>query len=316
MCQELRLYRINAQKFYKNSPLYYGIPNRLKSSFFTSFSESYVNKITCVVFLLLKGLISKKHCARINAYIRGYLFLRFHIAYLFCSTNSNTDSNTGELSKFSNPLNIFNAYGPGVYEILCTENNKRYIGEAGNILDRLAKHTRNLEKGEAECSNLQLDWNLFGPSKFEAKVLYIGPEWADREVRLKKELEIISSYSPAEVYNSHPDRIKEKNPNYRVICEIEGKVYQSIAEASRLTGERESKIRAKLLRNFPNYKVVDKVKHGYERIIANGREYESIVDAVAAGEANDRFEALRKLKNGKQKNWNYLSPEKHIPKGK
>lgn len=237
------------------------------------------------------------------------LFFYFGRLYL-CSTNSNLF----ESSKFSNPFNLFSAYGPGIYEIICTENGKRYIGESGNVLDRLAKHTRNLEKGEADCSNLQLDWNRFGHSKFEAKVLCIGPEWVDREVRLKKELEIICSYLPAEVYNSHPNSIQEKTPNYRIICEIKGQIYQSIAEASRATGERESKIRAKLLTNFPNYKVIDKVKHGYQRIIANGREYESIIDAIDAGEAKDRFEALRKLKNVKRKDWNYLSPEKRIPK--
>jgi GIY-YIG catalytic domain len=299
--QELRQYRINAQKFYKNSlskalRLFklsvILILNALRTFFLFNFSN-----YGCRNKAYLYSTDSSK-CISSKAYKKQFLF-------------SNTKL---ESSASSKPLNLFSAYGPGIYEIRCTENGKRYIGEAINVLDRLAKHTRNLEKGVADCYQLQLDWNLFGSPKFEGVVLYIGPEWADREVRLKKELEIISSYSPSEVYNSHPDSIKKDMQNYRVICEIKGNLFQSIAEASRATGERESKIRAKLFSNFPNYKVIDKIKHGYEPIIANGREYESIVDAVLAGEAKDRFEAFRKLKNVKLKNWNYLSTEKKINK--
>ncbi len=51
-----------------------------------------------------------------------------------------------------------------------------YIGEATNVLDRLAKHTRNLEAGVSDYSQLQLDWNNLGSSEFEAFVLFIGPQ--------------------------------------------------------------------------------------------------------------------------------------------
>jgi GIY-YIG catalytic domain len=310
--QELRQYRINAQKFYKNSLLFklsvililfFKNLSALRTSFLFNFTNYGIHKTA-----FLYSTYSSKSIAS-KAYNKQSLFSETKL-----ESSKYISNLQSSLDKSSNPLNLFNAYGPGIYEIRCTENGKRYIGEAINVLDRLAKHTRNLEKGVADCPQLQLDWNLFGSSKFEGVVLYIGSEWADREVRLKKELEIISSYSPSEIYNSHPDSIKKNMQNYRIICEIEGNIYQSIAEASRATGERESKIRAKLFSNFPNYKVLDKIKHGYEPIIANGREYESIVDAVAAGEAKDRFEALRKLKNVKLKNWNYLSTEKYINK--
>lgn len=215
---------------------------------------------------------------------------------------------------FVNPFNLFNAYGPGLYQILCKANNKCYIGESANVLDRLAKHTRTLEKGLSDCLQLQKDWNQYGASQFEATVICIGTKWQSREARLEKEIEIIRSYKPEEVYNFHPETVKETTENYRVICEINGNVYKSINEASRLTGESATKIRVKLYNSYPGYLIIEKIKHGYEPIIANGKVYSSINDAVAAGEAKDRFEAMRKLNNSKHKDWNYQSPEKYINK--
>jgi predicted GIY-YIG superfamily endonuclease len=216
-----------------------------------------------------------------------------------------------------NSYNLFNAFSPGVYQIICKVNGKRYIGESNNVLDRVAKHTRNLSNRASECYELQKDWDLYGSSQFESNVICIGPEWETQEARLKKENELICSYSPEEIYNFHPSSNsldQKKEDNYRIICEINGTRYNSIAEASRLTGESDNRIRVKLNNKVPGYVLIEKVKHGYEPIIANGREYSSIISAVNAGEAKDRFQVIQRLKNLKYKNWNYLSPEKRIDK--
>jgi hypothetical protein len=60
--------------------------------------------------------------------------------------------------------------------------------------------------------------------------------------------------------------------------------------------------------------IFEKLKHGYEPIIANGKRYESINDAVDADEANNRLTAMRRLRNIKFKDWNYLAPTKVIAK--
>jgi hypothetical protein len=96
-----------------------------------------------------------------------------------------------------------------------------------------------------------------------------------------------------------------------LVCEINSVRFESIAEASRKTGESETRIRTKLYNKHPGYVIIEKKRHGYKRIIANGKEYSSINDAVAAGEAKDRFEAMRKLKNPKKKDWFYVSEEKN-----
>jgi len=229
-------------------------------------------------------------------------------------TNNNSFINSDTLSNSLPSLNPFSWIFPGIYQIRCKVNNKKYIGEAVNILDRLAKHSRQLLNGSSDCSSLQLDWNLYGAHQFEASVLFCGKEWEEKGKRLEKEKEIICSYNPNEVYNEHPNKPRVKEYNYRVVCEIEGERYESIGEASRVTGERESRIRAKLYANYEGYVIIDKVKHGYEPIIANGKLYDSIVDAVIAGEAKDRFQAMRFLKSQKYKDWNYVSPEKSIDK--
>lgn len=161
---------------------------------------------------------------------------------------------------------------------------------------------------------MQKDWNLHGSDQFEGTVICIGPEWVSKEARLERENQLISSYSPEEVYNNHPNAVKVSEDNYRVSCEINGIIYQTIKEASKKTNEAESTIRAKLKNGFPGYGIMAKVRHGYEPIIANGKNYASIIDAVQAGEAKNRFEVMRKLKNVKYKDWNYQSPAKRIDK--
>lgn len=60
--------------------------------------------------------------------------------------------------------------------------------------------------------------------------------------------------------------------------------------------------------------MIRKSKFGYEPIIANGNSYNSIVEAVNAGEAENRFVFMRKLKNPKLKDWNSCSSEKRVEK--
>jgi hypothetical protein len=209
---------------------------------------------------------------------------------------------------------MFSVFGPGIYEIYCKTKVKRYIGESFNVLDRLGKHSTLLLARNSDCHELQEDWNRFGPDQFEAHVLFFGPEWIERDIRRQKETDIVCFYEPQEVYNEHPSRVRDRPDNYRVVCEINGEQYGSIAEASRETGESETRIRVKLGQDLENYVVIAKIKHGYEPIIANGNYYDSIRDAVLAGEAVNRSMAWRKLVDLRRKDWNYVSPAKKIDK--
>lgn len=48
------------------------------------------------------------------------------------------------------------------------------------------------------------------------------------------------------------------------------------------------------------------MRHGYRRISIDGREYNSIVEAVEQKEAKDRFTVMRRLKSKKFPGWKYL----------
>ena len=158
---------------------------------------------------------------------------------------------------------------PGVYMILCLINNYRYYGETSNISTRIAGHKRDLRRKIHGNSRLQTDWNAFGEANFEFSVLFIGPDWSVKEIRLEKETKLILDH-PNQVYNTYAamtDRVKELNSFYgkkhsestkaligalqrnipkdqlgRAIF-IEGQNYPSIAEASRQLGHSRKLIR-------------------------------------------------------------------------
>lgn len=159
------------------------------------------------------------------------------------------------------------------HDIYCKSTNKHYIGEAINVLDRLAKHSRNLLSNFEENKELQKDWNVYGPDQFVISVLFCGPEWSKKDDRLNKESEIVKFYAPNKIYNKIGDDLK-RSENYRLVCKINGVRYTSVAEASRLTGEREQSIRTKLNNKHANYVIIESIKHGYEPIIANGKQFD------------------------------------------
>lgn len=246
--------------------------------------------------------------SRIKARIFYHFLAEFQMVIFFCQSVNFIKSES------PNQFNFFKAYGPGIYQIYCKVNQKRYIGESQNILRRLGQHVRDLEKGVSHCSSLQKDWTKYSANQFEATILYFGADWQKHEVRLKKENELILNSSPDKLYNFHPLKMKTNNENYRIICEINGIQYDSIAQASKLTGESQTRIRIKLQNNYENYKIIDQIKNGYEPIIINGKLYSSILSAVEAGEAKDRFQAMKRLKSLKYSNWNYQSANKFIDK--
>ena len=211
-------------------------------------------------------------------------------------------------------INFFSYTDPGIYQITCNINGKVYIGEALNLLDRMNKHFKDLQNGISDCRELQSDWNLYAKDCFRMQVLLKGQDFITKQKRLDKETEIINSYEPEQVYNQHPLREIIREDNYRLVCEINGQRFDSINHASRQLNVSENNIRRRLLNKKPGYVIIEKVRQGYEPIIANGKNYDSIADSVRAGEAKDRFQAMRRLKSKSWPDWNYRNPEKHINK--
>lgn len=79
----------------------------------------------------------------------------------------------------------------GIYIIVCTSNDRVYVGSAINLLSRMNRHKYLLEKGEHKNTVLQRAWNKYGPSSFKFLVM----EHCNKEVLIEKEQMYIDGFS-------------------------------------------------------------------------------------------------------------------------
>ena len=59
----------------------------------------------------------------------------------------------------------------GVYVIVCTGNQRGYIGQGKDVGKRLTIELNQLHAGKHHNPELQRDWQLYGPQSFAFKVL-------------------------------------------------------------------------------------------------------------------------------------------------
>jgi hypothetical protein len=158
---------------------------------------------------------------------------------------------------------------PGVYMVLCLENNKRYYGQSGNVSGRLSAHKSRLRAGTHEVKKLQDDFNTYGEVGFEFTPIWMKKDSTPTQ-RLAIEAENIARFHEI-CYNRilTPDRKGSNNPFFgrrhspetlkimsRVKCEnnkdnipeglainLNGTIYPSMAEASRKTNHSRDTIR-------------------------------------------------------------------------
>jgi hypothetical protein len=160
---------------------------------------------------------------------------------------------------------------PGLYMIRCKVNDKRYYGESKNVSGRLASHKSQLNRKIHPNSHLQHDWNTFGEDCFQFNVLFMGSSWEKREERIAKEtLLIIQDRHLCYNYLEGQSRPTTQNPFYQKkhtdetnkkigdamrgipndklgkAITLDGVIYPSLAEASRITKHSRKFIRKRL----------------------------------------------------------------------
>ncbi len=177
--------------------------------------------------------------------------------------------------------NLFPRKLPGIYMILCLANDYRYYGETANLSSRIASHKSMLRRQIHSNQKLQKDWNLYGEKFFNFDVLYIGEDWKLKASRLTLESQLITQNSDRcyNVFESYKLRTGELNPFYQkrhsektkafmstvkkgvpndalgVKISIDGKVFPSIAQASRSLNHSRKLIRSRVdSENFPEWK--------------------------------------------------------------
>ncbi len=61
----------------------------------------------------------------------------------------------------------------GIYQIRCTKNNQKYIGQAKNIDVRWKQHVKELDDNEHHNYRLQNDWNKYGKKAFKFSIIEV-----------------------------------------------------------------------------------------------------------------------------------------------
>lgn len=104
----------------------------------------------------------------------------------------------------------------GIYIIECLINNKKYVGQTINLLERLKEHKRLLIRNKHHNRFLQSSWNKYGESNF---IFYTIYECRCEELN-QEEIKIINEF-------------KSNNDNFGFNFEGGGTNKTSISEETR-----------------------------------------------------------------------------------
>lgn len=80
----------------------------------------------------------------------------------------------------------------GIYEIVNTENSKRYVGSSVDIRRRWAQHRARLNSGEHHCPPLQRAWDKYGAAAFDFRIV----EQCERDRLIAVEQRILDQAAP------------------------------------------------------------------------------------------------------------------------
>lgn len=146
---------------------------------------------------------------------------------------------------------------PGIYEIKCLKNNKCYIGESVNCLNRLGRHIDALENNRHDCIELQTDFNCYGKKGFSIKVLKKGLCYKNDLTRKKIEKKILLTRN--NIYNSFS---KLGWTQYSQQIKVEGKIYHSLRSAALILKQSKTNLIRKCRdQNNLNYQYLEKVPY-------------------------------------------------------
>ena len=185
-----------------------------------------------------------------------------------------------------NKSQLFPRKAPGIYMVLCLANDYRYYGETSNVSGRLSSHKSTLRRKIHHNEKLQEDWNMYGEDQFNFVVLYIGEDWKMRPDRLTMESNLIMQNNKRcyNMFESFELRVNELNPFFQKRhskitkqhmslakkdipndilgkkISINGKLYPSIAQASRDLGHSRKLIRIRInSSDFPDWKELNDI---------------------------------------------------------
>ena len=221
--------------------------------------------------------------------------------------SSSSDTFIGS-PKQEGKINLLNYRQAGIYQIRCIINNKVYVGESNNLLQRCESHFYKLEKKTSDITKLQKDFTQYGPENFTFEILYSGPKWSDNKKRKMQEKKILQQYAAILLYNKTNQTNEDKvSLNYRILNQINGVQYNSIEEAANALKMRPIEVANRLKNKYPGYIIIEKIVVGYTPVIINDEEFPSLQSVVQKGLAPSRSAVHYRLNSTSPKwaGWQY-----------
>lgn len=172
---------------------------------------------------------------------------------------------------------------PGIYKIICKNNNKFYIGSSNNIDKRLYHHTRLLNKNKHPNKYLQSAWNEYGEKNFRFEIIETICNIKDLSIREKWWLDNTKCYKRKIGFNIY--RYPRSSSGNRKFVDLTGKRFGRLVVIKRIENDKwgtlqylcrcdcgnETKVRGGHLRgkNIKScgclYKEGNYFKHGYTK---------------------------------------------------
>lgn len=198
---------------------------------------------------------------------------------------------------------------PGVYEILDVKNDKSYYGETNSLCRRFMHHHQGLTNDTHDCKALATAFKEQNKNieNFRFIVHKSGPEWEDKNLRLKCEEELIQK-NRGRCYNTEQEKptvLKVRKP-----VMYDGTVYNSARDAAKaLNVGRTPILRRVASDQWPNVYYIETQDYGFCPIFAkqnNGWSvlFASMADCVNATYATNVQNARRKIQRN-EVGWRY-----------
>lgn len=86
----------------------------------------------------------------------------------------------------------------GIYLIICSSNNRCYVGKSKNIYRRCVSHREKLRKGEHHNIHLQRSWSKYGAKDF----IFAAAEYCDEQFLGQKEIDWLLKFEEDTLFNT------------------------------------------------------------------------------------------------------------------
>lgn len=211
-------------------------------------------------------------------------------------------------------FDFFNFCQPGIYMIICTKNQKIYIGQSSNCLYRIGGHFTSLKNNTHSCVALLKDFKKYDPQYFQAFIIKSGAHYDRLQIRQKEELQLINQQKKHLCYNF----LEKKEPNYKSFS-YKNQIFFTIKELRLFINLNENKnysetdFRRKFINPdgcFHNQIILIKTRPQTDQFLVNDQICYGWKDVVEKQFAETKRQVFYRLNSSTFPNFKYLKQTK------